>query len=304
MSEYGLKRKAIKHVIEQKLNSWLSTVEPELADKMRGHIIVTGGSIASMLLGEAVNDFDVYFDSKELTVEVAKYYVKLFNEAKERDSVPYVREADDRVSIFVKSSGVASESESEEAPYQFFENEPADGVGAQEYIEQISEAKLDENPKFRPVFLSENAITLTNKVQIVIRFYGDPDKIHESYDYVHATNYYYGGKLVLKPEAMESLLSKALIYRGSLYPICSLFRMRKFMSRGWRISAGEIVKMAFQISELDLQDAYVLREQLIGVDAAYFHELISMLTGQIKNGKEVDASYIVQLVDELSENPF
>ena len=304
MSNYGLKRKAIKHIIEQKLDSWLSTVEPELAQKMRGHIIVTGGSIASMLLGEPIKDFDVYLDSKELTAEVAKYYVKLFNEAKERNPVPYIRETDDRVSIFVKSAGVASDSESEEAPYQYFENEPADGIGAQEYINQVTEAKLDENPKFRPVFLSENAITLSNKVQIAIRFYGNPAKIHESYDYVHATNYYYDGELVLKAEALESLLSKSLIYRGSLYPICSLFRMRKFMNRGWRISAGEITKMAFQISELDLKDAGVLREQLIGVDAAYFHELIAMLTDQIKNGKEVDASYIVQLIDELSENPF
>jgi hypothetical protein len=304
MAEYGLKRKAIKHIIEQKLGSWLSTVPAELADKMKGHIVVTGGAIASMLLGEQIKDYDVYLDSLELTDEVARYYVKEFNSAKPRSPEPFVNTTDGRVSIFVKSSGVASDTESDEAPYQYFENEPADGLGAREYIDQVLEAKEDVNPKFRPVFLSENAITLSNKVQIAIRFYGDPDKIHESYDYIHATNYYYNDELVLKAEALESLLSRSLIYRGSLYPVCSLFRMRKFMSRGWRISAGEIAKMAFQISELDLSDPKVLREQLIGVDAAYFHELISMLKGQSETGRPLEASYIVQLIDELSENPF
>nr|MCU0343906.1 T9SS type A sorting domain-containing protein [Ignavibacterium sp.] len=44
--------------------------------------------------------------------------------------------------------------------------------------------------KYRPVFISENAITLSDKVQLVIRFYGTPAEIHDNYDYAHCMCYF------------------------------------------------------------------------------------------------------------------
>jgi hypothetical protein len=49
------------------------------------------------------------------------------------------------------------------------------------------------------------------------------------------------------------------------------------LKRGWNISAGEMLKVMFQISELDLKNPDVLEEQLIGVDVAYFSALINIL---------------------------
>ena len=48
------------------------------------------------------------------------------------------------------------------------------------------------------------------------------------------------------------LLARQLVYQGSKYPICSMIRTRKFLQRGWHINAGQYLKMAFQVSELDL----------------------------------------------------
>ncbi|HXJ41375.1 MAG TPA: hypothetical protein VNH18_18985, partial [Bryobacteraceae bacterium] len=56
-----------------------------------------------------------------------------------------------------------------------------------------------------------------------------------------------------------------------------LFRLRKFIKRGWSINAGQILKIAFQVSELDLNNLEVLEDQLTGVDVAYFVQLITKL---------------------------
>jgi hypothetical protein len=37
---------------------------------------------------------------------------------------------------------------------------------------------------------SQNAISLTEDVQIVLRFNGNVEQIHKTFDFVHATNYF------------------------------------------------------------------------------------------------------------------
>ena len=61
---------------------------------------------------------------------------------------------------------------------------------------------------------------------------------------------------------------------GSKYPLCSIIRTRKFIQRGYTINAGQYLKMAMQLNELDLKDVSVLQDQLIGVDSAYFDMVI------------------------------
>jgi hypothetical protein len=132
-----------------------------------------------------------------------------------------------------------------------------------------------------------------------LRFYGDPDTIHSNYDFSHCTSYWTSGdgKLVLRPEALESLLSKELRYVGSKYPVCSVVRLRKFINRGWRINAGQILKMAMQISELDLTDISVLEDQLTGVDTAYFLQLIERL--KENDPDKVNTAYLVEIIDRI-----
>lgn len=307
----GMKRKTIKTVLRRKIDEWTGTIEnEELVKDIKRDVIVTGGSIASMLLGEKVNDFDIYFRTKETTAKVAVYYTQLFNNNL-RNGLPtgegvnayeptvVVDEDTGRVRIQIQSAGIAADTD---VPYSYFEMEPETAQEA--FVDSIDaiieqEKKDEEEKLYRPVFLSENAVTLSNKLQIVIRFYGEPEEIHNNYDFAHAMNYYeYNDDLlVLKPEALECLLSRTLIYRGSLYPICSMIRVRKFMQRGWRISGGQLLKIAFQISELDLTDTNVLKEQLTGVDAAYFHQLLEAL--REVNLEEVDSTYIATIIDRI-----
>jgi hypothetical protein len=168
-------------------------------------------------------------------------------------------------------------------------------------IDAEEEIKKEKKPYF-PVFISSNAITLSNKIQIIIRFYGDPENIHDTFDFEHTRAYWTNGtKTVIPNKVWETTINKVLVYTGSKYPVCSVFRLRKFIARGWKINAGQILKMAMQISELNLHDINVLEDQLIGVDSLYFMNLIEQFRKKKKNDPswELTTDYIISIIDKI-----
>jgi len=307
----GLKARTIKAVIRKKIDAWLESIEDEDLRKLCAkEVIVTGGCIASMQLGEKINDFDVYLRTKETVERITDYYVEKFlAKRKPQEGIPVdirresLKDSNgrDRVRIVVKSAGVANVDQ--ETDYAYFEGRPDHEAG--EYLEEafdpLSDVDIepvpDTMPDFEPVFLSSNAISLKGKIQLVIRFFGDPDEIHENYDFAHCTSYWTPDGLVLRPEAMEALLTKELRYQGSRYPLCSIIRTRKFIQRGWRINAGQYLKMVMQLQEMDLKDPKVLEEQLTGVDVAYFSQMIHRLME--KDPTKVDTAYLTEIIDRM-----
>lgn len=320
----GMKRKTIKGVIKKKVNAWLATIEDQnVRDLAAKNTIVTGGSIASMLLGEPVNDFDIYFRNYNTALAVAKYYVARFkpkqhngiecriyvaNESKQEINGEE-KTPDDRVQVIIKSAGIASELGTK-VDYSYFEASQGEGEIAGEYIQDIMEPtdtktgtteEISQDTDYRPVFMSSNAITLSGKMQLILRFHGEPEVIHEYFDFVHCTNYWtsWDGELTLLPKALEALMARELRYVGSKYPLCSLIRLRKFIKRGYTINAGQILKMAMQISKLNFTDIKVLEDQTTGVDQAYFREIINILEAGVAAGKPIDNAYIIEIIDRM-----
>jgi hypothetical protein len=307
MMKHGYQEKTVRRILRKKIDSWLDSLPEEMRDMVEDDVICTGGAPASMLLGEEVKDFDLYFKSPDVCEKVARHYVARFlKHHPDCKITPEVRvnKETNRVRIHIQSAGVAGEGGDE--GYEFFETVP-DEQAANDFLDTAEKPKDDKKQKdkdpYRPRFLSENAISLSDKVQVVIRFTGELDEIHKNYDFEHCKCGYDRAqdKLHTPTSALLSLMSRTLYYTGSLYPLCSLFRMRKFVDRGWHISAGEILKMGFQVSELTLTDPLVLREQLVGVDMAYFHELLEIIENEKnqRQGKPIDASYIGALVDRI-----
>lgn len=315
----GMKANTIKMVIRKKLNNILLSIDDlDIRGCFEKDAIVSGGAITSMLLGEEINDYDIYFRTKDSAKRIAEYYVRKFEQSKDLKETLYPKcslfvkeeqrtnikgEVENRVVIYIKSAGVVGETQKE---YKYFET--LEEHHSDEYIESVFNP-LDDNivknikdsTKYNPIFFSDNAITLKNKVQLIIRFSGEPDEIHRNYDFAHCMCYYdfWNDKLSLPQEALEAILSKTLIYKGSLYPFASIFRVRKFIARGWRITAGQMLKMIWQIGEVNFKDTQAIYEQLIGVDQAYMKQLIHAIeSGNVKN---VDSTYIAKLVDEIFE---
>lgn len=270
-----MKALTIKKNIQKKVDDWLESIKDEAVQKLcRKNTIVTGGCIASMFLQEPVNDYDIYFANFETAGAVAHYYASELNST---GSTAYVevKTEGDRVEFFVTSDGVAEDDSAEEEA---------------------------EKNSYRTVFISPNAVTLSDKIQLIIRFHGDPAEIHKNYDFVHATNYWTrSAGLVTNVKALESILAKELHYQGSLYPLASIFRTRKFLTRNWTCHLGNYIKMALQLNEMDLFNPNILREQLVGVDMAYMSTVLAAVAEKqhLDPDFKFNASYLCEVVDRM-----
>lgn len=283
----------IKAHLKKKFDGFVGSIEDENVKRLvEKNSIITGGCIVSLLTNEEVNDYDIYFQDRETALAVADYYIEEFGKRNPlAEEHVKIEELDDRIGIFIQSIGALYDKDllrNEEGPV----NDREDGLDIIPVIESW---------EYRPLFITRNAITLSNKIQLIIRFYGSPEEIHKSFDFIHCTCYYLPAehKLVLPPSALESIITKELRYAGSMYPICSVIRTRKFIERGWTITGAQYLKMAYQISELDLNDIAVLEDQLTGVDAYYFTQMIEELRKEDSPDFVLSADYISTLVDRI-----
>ncbi len=281
--------KTIKHNIEDKMLDWLSSIkDEELKKEVKNNLLVSGGSIVSLLLNEPVNDYDIYIKDMDVLIKLVKYYTDSYSDItvldgrKKEEYLVGLRE--NRVGIYKTSI----ENLKFDQVKLFFKDKTG-GMATNK----------KEDLHYNPLFFSPNAVSLSDNVQIITRFHGNNEEIHKTFDFIHATNYFtFKEGVVTNKGALESIITKQLHYMGSLYPLTSIIRMKKFIKRGWNINAGEILKIMFQISELDLKNVNVFEEQLIGIDIAYFSMLISILR-DIPSSTPITSHYLNTLIDRV-----
>lgn len=289
-----MKRKTIEKIIASKMEEWLESIDNDsLRKEVKENLLVTGGCITSMFLKEQVNDYDIYIQNMDVLSRLANYYASgLVLDGRLKDKYisvefPDIEHFDDENDPYVSERYVRLKNLKED---QIKMDVAGDG--------KRIEYKDEDDIAYKPIFISQNAISLTNDIQIVTRFSGSPEQIHKTFDFIHATNYFTMSKgLVTNIEALECILTKELRYQGSHYPVTSVIRIKKFIGRGWTMNAGEILKILFQISSLDLTDIETLEDQLIGVDVAYFSTLIDALRGVEKD--RMTSNYINKIIDRV-----
>lgn len=293
--------KNIAKSLNAKLTDWCKHIDDEAVVKaIKNDAIITGGAIVSLLQGETPNDYDVYFKTLETCKLVSQYYVDKWNADDKHTKKVRIKIENDRVMLVIgQGRGDGAVIENGEGGIDDI-TEP--------YTSENEETPTAENPeiekpRYRPRYFSTNALSLSDKIQVVIRFWGEVDKIHENYDFEHCKCSYdwKENKVNLPVKALECIINKELYYSGSKYPLCSIIRTRKFINRGWSINAGQYVKMALQLNEYNLKDLSVFRDQLVGVDSAYFEAVIEYL--QAKKEKdpdfEVDNEYLFEVINRI-----
>jgi hypothetical protein len=329
--------KTMKQILTKKVVKWIESIDDESVKKaIRNDLIITGGCFTSMIQNEAPKDFDCYLRTKESVLIVANYYAKRWNEAHpdqenainkkckvfvldganpSTEILKYYRVTDiknssavmlsnyppERVKMIFPSSGITGDPKEVRSEEEL-------GINPDSIITELDEQKADEiidkeKKEFFPVFISSNAITLSNGIQLVVRFYGEPEQIHDTYDFEHTKAYfdYAKSSLVIPKNVYELVVNKTLRYTGSKYPVCSVFRVRKFIARGWTINAGQLLKICMQISTLDLTDINTLEDQLVGVDSLYFMQLIEQFRTQKENSLDfvLSSTYVMSIVDKI-----
>lgn len=297
--------KALKH----KLDDWVSHVKDDHIKRViRKNAIVTGGALVSLLTNEPVNDYDIYFKTLESCREVARYYIAEWNLTHDTP-IHLDPTATDRVRLIIgnvktDANGNVTNGRGNGAI--------GDGSGIDDDTEPYTSENLDSptepnptisKPKYRPRFFTTNALSLSDGIQIVIRFCGPVNTIHENFDFEHTKcSYdYANGNVNLPTKSLECIINKELLYRGSKYPLTSIIRTRKFISRGWTISAGQYVKMAFELNDLNLRDIEVFKDQVVGVDSAYFMAALSVIDNRMKTDPnfELTQGYLFEIIDRI-----
>ena len=321
-----MKTKTIKAILRKKFDRFVKSIDDKnVRDLVKNNSIITGGSIASMLLREPVNDYDVYFTNADTVRAVAEYYTMIFNKRNtnhcfeildgtipkkdmlsqfngSRDDTWYRDNIiDGRIKIRVCSSGVASEDgfEQSDTPEQFL-NQDLSAVEDGGSVPDADIPNVVNKKEFRPVYISANAITLSDDFQLIIRFFGDVETIHSNYDFAHCMCSWTSidGKLITPSEALECLLTKELRYKGSKYPLASIIRSRKFIKRGFSINAGQYLKMCLQLNDINLRDITVIEDQLVGVDACWFAMMLEHVDDD-KLRDDIDNTYMFELINRF-----
>jgi len=131
-------------------------------------------------------------------------------------------------------------------------------------------------------FVTPWALSMVHGAQFISKWTGEPVAVMTGFDFAHTKGFYSPTSQGVKveQEALEAIAIRRLKYTGSEQPVSSLFRLRKFMQRGWKVRISDLLLIAKQISEYDLSDREVLRSQLVGVDVLYLLPLLNALQKQ------------------------
>lgn len=323
----GYTEKVIKSICRKKIDDLCNHIrknDKDLANDLKRHCFISGGAITSLLQGEQPNDYDIYIDNINTLYNICVFYTNQWNEnhetKKEFNIIKHitddtetnnnyylktVKDVRESVEIQVKSTGIVKDGAFEEDED---EDEDENLLPSKELIEDVDNVKEEYEEKYVIKCITSNALSLSDEVQIICRFCGKPEEIFKNYDFVHTTQAYVrcNDELLLNTKSLVSIMSKRLEYQGSLFPVCSLFRLRKFLSRGWTISSMEILKIAYQISKLDLDDIKVLREQLCGVDFFYLSAFCVALQDWRENNPDIEfnSMYMFKLIEEVFDKDY
>lgn len=163
----------------------------------------------------------------------------------------------------------------------FFTNNPVNDLDF--YIKDpknIPEAMVFLRKWFpEPPFTSINATTYKRKsgrnvfvAQLITKFTGDPDKIHDFFDFTvtQASYDFELAEFVFGSRFFADLAKRRLVFLGkSHYPICALYRTKKYQERGFYLPGVTLMHIGLSITRLKISNYGQLKEQLMGIDTAY-----------------------------------
>lgn len=168
-----------KDIIKFEIMTFTMTIQKLSLSKS---FFVSGGCIGSLLRGESVNDYDVYFFNRSEGEQIVKLY-------------------------------------SEDPSYK---NEVA-----------IYDEKYRDVGGPSGMLITENAVTLKNKIQLITKHYGTPSEIRSTFDFMHCLPYYDSrdDKLYISREQYDLNVNKKLKINNKYSQ--TTHRENKFLKRGW-----------------------------------------------------------------------
>ena len=252
-------KSTVCNAVKEPFNSWIESIsDPILRETLYKSAFIAGGAILSIYKGEVPKDIDVYFVNPDVAVNTLKYYGVIASPSLFEDLEGYI---ETRLKI-ISHEGIL---------------------------------KCEE--LFQPKYATLNTLTLSGNIQLIVRYTGTPEKIIRKFDYDHTKMYVHNTRLEVTEAAKTSILSNELIYNRGPYPLSSLFRLKKFLKRGWNVSAGQLTKLAMQLTKIDFTNLAQLKDQLYGIDVIRIENLIAELNKI--DPEDLNVDLISELIDMI-----
>lgn len=117
-------------------------------------------------------------------------------------------------------------------------------------------------------------------IQLICAVYGQPEEVLAKYDFTVCMGAWMPGtqQFMLSDLFLKHCAQRRLCYNANgEYPISSLWRVVKFLDRGYKLPGVEAIKLALNIQRLNLTDHRVLKRQLMGIDTMFLKEFTAAL---------------------------
>lgn len=155
-------------------------------------------------------------------------------------------------------------------------------------------------------FISINAISYRRKsprskkiyqAQLITRFTGSCHKIFENFDFTvcmgafdfELDTFAFGERF------HQDLAARRLVYGGaSRYPICAMYRTRKYQKKGFTLPGSTVMHIALSIVRLEIKTYKDLKEQLQGIDTLYLQGLLNNKNPEFQDKLPVDYGKFLQ----------
>lgn len=136
-------------------------------------------------------------------------------------------------------------------------------------------------------YVSKNAVTYQRKVdrsnkrfsvQYITRFEGSPEEIMDWFDFTitqgvydfETEEFYFGERF------LQDIARRKLVYCGkSQFPICAMYRTKKYVAKGYTCPGSTIMHIALSITRLKIETYADLKQQLMGIDTMYLQGLLN-----------------------------
>ena len=175
---------------------------------------------------------------------------------------------------------------------------------------KIAEATAFLADHFKEIpYKSTNAITFKRKsskgpkkwtAQLITRFAGTCEEILDTFDFTITQGVYdfSTGQFVFGARFLQDISARKLVYLGkSRFPICAMYRTKKYQERGYTVPGSTIMHIALSIVRLDIKTYRDLKDQLMGIDTLYLQGLLS----QDKYADALPVDYGTFLVDAFEK---
>ena len=173
--------------------------------------------------------------------------------------------------------------------------------------------KESDDSKDKQLFSTANAITYRyhNKIYQLINKYVSADclvyqpewtvaEILGNFDFTVCMAGFdcKNSQWVLYDNFLSDIAERRLVFNThSAYPICAMYRVLKYIKKGYELSGGELVKIALSINQIEMLTYKDLKEQLLGIDTLIFKDLTDALISKHGETAPVDFGMVMEEIN-------